>query len=243
MKILVTICARAGSKGVKNKNIRMFNGKPLVYYTLDALREFVSSINAETELAVNTDSMELVDQISEYGIHFMHIQREENLAGDKVGKVAVIQDTLKKMEKQSGNIYDVILDLDLTSPLRENGDIKGVVDALLANDKNDVAFSVVPSRRSPWFNMVKANEDGSCNLVIESNFLTRQDAPACYDMNASIYAYRRPFLMQDNTVKVLDGKAAFYVMKDYGILDIDSEEDYILMQKIKKMMEENDELK
>lgn len=241
MNLLVTICARAGSKGVKNKNIKIFNGKPLVYYTLHAYELFCmqnqDNFN-KLDLALNTDSHELVEQVNTVKIPYTHVLRKENLAGDTVGKVDVIRDTIKEMENSNGYKYDYIIDLDLTSPLRKDDDIKGVFNKLLENEEAEVAFSVVPARRLPFFNMVKEEENGFYSLVIESDYVTRQQAPKCYDMNASIYAYKREFLLNEKTNKVLDGKAVIYEMTDTGIIDIDSEGDFELMQVIAEHFEE-----
>jgi CMP-N,N'-diacetyllegionaminic acid synthase len=242
MNILVTICARAGSKGVKNKNVKCLNGIPLVKYTLDAYDSFRKNRTEDIDLAVNTDSMELIEQVKNYNAECAFIERESALAGDRVGKLAVIKDTLVKMEAAQEKHYDYLIDLDLTSPLREDGDIEGTFKALLNKEDCDVAFSVVPSRRLPWFNMVKDNGDGGCSLVIESNYLTRQEAPACFDMNASIYVYTTAFLRNNETTKVLDGRATYYVMKDYGVLDIDSEEDFFSLEDIIRRRSRNEVL-
>ena len=235
MEILFTICARAGSKGVKNKNIIEFCGKPLVYHTLEAYKKFIEKYGLERgniTLAVNTDSRELVEQISQHGEVFTFIKRKQGLEGDRVSKIDVIKDTVVEMEKLEKKKYDIIIDLDLTSPLRTEDDIKGVLDELFANSWADVSFSVVESRRSPYFNMVEKKEDGSYGLIIESKFIARQQAPKCYDMNASIYVYRREFLIGKSPVTPLSGKAVIYEMRDTGVLDIDSEEDYRLLEKI-----------
>ncbi len=237
MNILVTICARAGSKGVKSKNIRELNGEPLAWRTLRAYRKFREGTQAAVDLAVNTDSPVLIEQAQAFGEAFQEIPREEALAGDRVGKVAVIQDTLRKMEARCGKRYDCVIDLDLTSPLRRPGDIEGVLRTLEEDPAADVAISVVPSRRSPYFNMVKRGEDGYGRLVLESDYLARQEAPECFDINGSIYVYRRGFLLR-GVKKVLDGKVLFYEMPDYGVLDIDSEDDYKLMQIIAAAIEE-----
>ena len=66
--------------------------------------------------------------------------------------------------------------------------------------------------------------------IIKGKFLTRQDAPECFDMNASIYAYRRIPLLNNSQNNIYDGRAVSWVMKDTAVLDIDSEEDFELLQ-------------
>lgn len=230
--ILFTICARAGSKGVKGKNTRSFGSRPLAAYTVAACRLFGQRFGTEYEniaLAVNTDSELLRQQLDELQAEYIYIPRAEELAGDTVSKKDVIRDTLIKCEERENITFDVVIDLDLTSPLRTVEDIKGTLDELEKNKGADIAYSVAPSRRSPYFNMVAKKEDGYYHTVTETQFTTRQQCPACYDMNASIYAYRRAYTLAEH---VLPRKEVVWQMKDTGILDIDSESDYELMQVI-----------
>ena len=108
MNILFTICARKGSKGLKNKNISNFLNYPICFYTLSAFSLFVkNNPDYNCDLAVNTDSDELVEQIKNTNVKFTHIQRTEELAGDRVGKIDVIKDTFIKMKKDNKrSLYD-----------------------------------------------------------------------------------------------------------------------------------------
>lgn len=230
MNVLFTICARAGSKGVKGKNTREFCGIPLVAYTVAAFQLFRQRFGAaldDIQLAVNTDSQLLVQQMDHLGIGYLHVERAQELAGDTVAKKDVIKDTLIKCEKETGISFDVVLDLDLTSPLRVVDDINGTLQMLEQDAGADIAYSVAPSRRSPYFNMVAKKEDGYYHVVTETKFTTRQQCPACFDMNASIYAYRRAYTLED---RILPRKEVVWQMKDTGILDIDSEDDFELME-------------
>ncbi len=229
MKLLVTICARAGSKGVKSKNIREFCGRPILYYTLASYQLFIEKYAAEFHditLAVNTDSRELVEQMERSGIPYVSIAREEELAGDYVSKMSVIRDTLLKVEEQTKKCYDITVDLDLTSPIRTAEDIKGTIETLLSDENADISYSVTESRRSPYFNMVCIKENGYYNTVLKSEFVSRQQVPVCFDMNASIYAYRRRYLIEG---QANERNAVIWRMSDTAVLDIDSEEDYELL--------------
>lgn len=241
MNILVTICARAGSKGVKSKNIRKFCGNPLVLYTLETYKSFCENMKdtlEDIQLALNTDSKELIEQMDKSGVDYFLIRREEELAGDTIAKFDVIRDTMLKTEKICGQCFDAVIDLDLTSPIRTWKDIAGTLQTLLSDDASDIAFSVTDARRSPYFNMVFQKGDGYYGTVLKSNFVARQQAPACYDMNASIYAYRREHLLNGT---MHNRKALIWKMKDTGILDIDSEEDFQLMEAIFKFLVRHDE--
>jgi len=233
MNLLFTICARAGSTGVKDKNIRDFLGTPLSYYTLAAYKIFYEKYENTYEtitLALNTDSEELHRQIDRTGIAFTFIQRKEALAGDIVSKIDVIKDTVKEMEKINTTKYDLIVDLDLTSPLRTAADISGTIKVLCDNEYADLAFSVTDARRLPSFDLVMLADDGSCVPVIKSDYVARQQVPEYYDMNASIYVYKNKFIASEKTMRLFDGKAVIFKMVDTAILEIDSEKDLELMQ-------------
>ena len=232
--ILFTICARAGSKGVKGKNTKIFCGRPLAAYTVAAYELFRQRFQTEygsMALAVNTDSELLRQQLDELRTEYLYVPRIEELAGDVVSKKDVIRDTLIKSEAVKNRIFDVVIDLDLTSPLRTVDDIKGTLDALNQDEGADIAYSVTSSRRSPYFNMVAKGEDGYYHTVTQTGFTTRQQCPSCYDMNASIYAYRRAYTLADH---VLPRRETVWQMKDTGVLDIDSEEDFELMEVLAK---------
>ena len=153
-----------------------------------------------------------------------------------VGKLDVLLDTLKTAEKANQCRYDFIIDLDLTSPLRTVEDIMGTLKSVCSDPDADVAFSVTEARRSPCFNMVTKKENGYYDKVIESQFVSRQQAPAYYDMNASIYAYKRSYLLDFSNIQ--HRKALIWQMYDTGVLDIDCDEDFELMQVIAKYMEQ-----
>ncbi len=244
MNILVTICARAGSKGVKSKNLRDFLERPICYYTLAALDLFIIRYGNEygdITLAVNTDAVELRAQIERAGFRFIAAPRRESLAGDTASKIDVIRDTLRYAEEQTGGTYDVVVDMDLTSPLRRVEDIRNIIEALAGTAGAEVALSVTEARRNPYFNQLVRGEDGFLHTAIESNFVARQQAPEILDANASLYAYSPAFLRGSDAI-ILKAKLVSAMMPDTGILDIDSERDFELMQVIARYLYQNDPL-
>ena len=127
-----------------------------------------------------------------------------------------------------------LIDLDVTSPLRTEQDIESVFSSIERNKDLDVVFSVVPARRNPYFNMVEQQADTQeVQLVKPAQFHCRQDAPAVYEMNASIYAYKCS-IMRTSGKQLFENRCSIVLMKDYGVLDIDSPEDHALMQLIYK---------
>lgn len=231
MRILFTVCGRAGSKGVQNKNIRLFLGRALPLYTIGVIEEYIRGCNSnDCDVVVSTDSEELIDIVnhSVLGKQIEVIRRDKELAGDNIGKIDVIRDCRKQMELKKDCNYDIVVDLDITSPIRTVTDVKNLIDKY-EETQADVVFSVVPARRNPYFNQVIRTEHG-VKKVIESEYTTRQQAPEIFDMNASMYAYNPKHL--DSGKQLLDGYCEIIEMKDTGILDIDHEGDFELMEVI-----------
>lgn len=245
MNILFTLCGRAGSKGVKGKNARDFLDVPLVWYSMANIALYMEKYATKEDdikIVLNTDSeplKELVKRVKDLPVTILH--REENLAGDRVPKVAVILDCLTRAEELFSCKFDMVVDLDITSPLRTVQDVKNAIDRKHQRPEVDVVYSVAPSRRNPYFNMVKEEHGFFCK-AIPSNFTTRQEAPLFYDMNASIYAYSPDALRNKEQATFFNSHCDAVVMKDTGILDIDSEEDYELMQVIAKYLFEKEEV-
>ena len=129
MKILFTICGRAGSKGIKNKNLRRFCGKSLSHFTVSTIDLYLKKHpEVDADVVVNSDSEELLNIVSDNGMRLIdQIIREECLAGDAVGKIAVINDCLEKMQSRKPCRYDMVVDLDITSPLRTVTDLENVI--------------------------------------------------------------------------------------------------------------------
>ncbi|MBQ4093484.1 MAG: acylneuraminate cytidylyltransferase family protein [Oscillospiraceae bacterium] len=231
-KLLITVCGRAGSKGFRNKNLKTFCGKPLLYYTLSAAELFSkANKDVQADICLNTDSPELAELAAAKYPEVVFLPRGEELGGDTVPKMAVFQDSLARMEQKNGYTYDYVMDLDITSPLRTAADVQNAYAAKAERDDLDLVFSVTHSRRNPYFNMVRDCGD-HVEKVIESPYTARQQAPAIYDLNASIYVFSRDFLAENKTGILWDGKIGVSQMMDTAVLDIDSEEDFLLMEVI-----------
>lgn len=227
MDILITICGRAGSKGVGNKNFRLFLGKPMIYHTIRAAKLFKEkNKNINIDICLNSDNS-IAKKISEEEKLFF-VERPSELASDTASKVDAIRDVLLKMEKKQNKKYNYIIDLDITSPLRKVRDIENVFNKE-QETQSDVVFSVVSSRRNPYFNMVEKAKNGRIVFSKPSSYVRRQDAPDVYDMNASIYCYKRSTLA-DCSKNPFKENIDIVIMKDTYVLDIDHEEDFNIME-------------
>ncbi|WP_279123307.1 cytidylyltransferase domain-containing protein [Holdemania filiformis] len=239
MNILFTLCGRAGSKGYENKNLKTFLNIPLVYYSIAAIDMYIKNEARKEDcidVVLNTDSGDLIDLVTKQTKILVDvIHREASLGGDAVPKVSVIKDCMIQMETKKDKKYNMVVDFDITSPLRTRKDVGNAIEKKAAREDADVVYSVTASRRNPYFNMVK-EENGYFCKAIASEYTARQQAPVFYDMNASIYAYSVEALREKEAKVFFNDKCDAILMKDTGILDIDSEEDFELMQVIARYL-------
>lgn len=193
MNTLITICARGGSKGIPNKNIKTLAGTPLIIYTINLALQFKSKFE-NVDIALSSDSTDIIDIVSAYGINVPY-KRPDALATDNAGKIEAITDVLNYYENQKSVTYDYVLDLDVTSPLRNLNDLQNAFEILQRNKEAINLFSVSPANRNPYFNMVEQKNNGYYSEVKNNKdkVLARQLAPKVYDLNASFYFYRRAF--------------------------------------------------
>ncbi len=224
MKRLCTICARGGSKGVKNKNILEIAGKPLIAHTILQAKES----GLFDYIAVSSDSDAILETAKEWGADFV-IKRPDELATDTAGKLPAIQHAVKTVEELTDTTFETLVDLDATSPLRDVSDIVGSVELLETNGVSNV-ITAAPARRSPYFNLVELNDNGYVHLSkkLDKPVVRRQDAPKCYDMNASIYVWQRESLFADSPVFQAD--TMLFEMPEERSVDIDSELDFKIVE-------------
>lgn len=224
--ILITICGRGGSQGVPGKNIRQLNGIPLIGYTIIIAKEFAKKYNAD--IGLSTDSKEIIDVAKQFGLVTKYL-RPSNLATSTAGKVEVIRELKVYEESLRSKNYDFVLDLDISSPLRTLKDLEKAFDMLKNNEDSLNIFSVNPSNRNPYFNMVEKNSDGFYQVVkpLES-ILSRQKAPEVFDMNASFYIFKRQFFLLNYTKSTTDKSLAFVM--DHICFDIDHPIDFLIME-------------
>ena len=211
MSVLITICARGGSKGIPGKNIKLLHKKPLIEYTIDVAKQFQQHVT-DTDIALSTDSEEIKQVAENCGLH-TNYTRPDVLAGDNAGKIDVIADILRYYQQKTGKKYDYVLDMDVTSPLRNLNDLLVAFEILKNNPDAVNVFSVSPANRNPYFNMVEEKENGFFAQVKSSKtaFFTRQSTPAVYDLNASFYFYRQAFFAQGYKGAITD-KSLIYIV-------------------------------
>jgi CMP-N,N'-diacetyllegionaminic acid synthase len=225
---ICTVCARAGSKGVKNKNVTMIAGRPLIAWSV----ELAKSSGIFDVVAVSSDSQAILDIAADWGADLC-VKRPDELATSEAGKIPAIRHCVLLAEKSLGSRADILVDLDATSPLRLIDDVVGAMSLHQAQGAGSVITGSL-SRRSPYFNMVEINEAGSVQLVKPGReVLRRQDVPKCYDMNASIYVWNRERFIAKP--RVIYSDTAIYEMPEDRSIDIDTPLD---LKIVRMLMEE-----
>lgn len=211
MKILCTICARSGSKGLKGKNMIQLKNKPLIMHTY----ELAKNIKKIRDIVISTDSKRIQNLV---GVKNCWFKRDKRLSDDKISKIKVIIDAVKKAERKNNVIYDTIIDLDVTSPLRTKKDILNSLSKFIKKNYDNL-FSVTNASKNPYFNMVEF-KNNKINLVKSSiKYSSRQVAPIVFSMNASIYIWKRKALFSNKPL--FSNKTGIYVMPKERSFDID----------------------
>ena len=225
-RVLCTICVRSGSQEIKNKNLIKIKGKPLFTYTLLKAKK-ISFID---KIVLSTDSKKISNEFAKFGQDCFFL-RSKKLSTSSAGKVSVIRDALLRAEKYFNQKFDHIIDLDVTSPLRTIKDIDFAYKHFLRKNSDNL-ISVCEARKNPYFNMVESINN-KIKIVKKSNTIfSRQKAPTVYEMNASIYIWKRKTLLKTNNL-FLKNTSMFIMPQDRSI-DIDSKLDLKIVKHLTK---------
>ena len=224
MRRICTVLARAGSVGVPGKNVRPLGGVPLIVHSIRHARQS----GLFDAVVVSTDDPVARGMAEAEGVDLV-IDRPSELASATAGKVPAIVHAVETAERQLGLTFDVVVDLDVTSPLRLAEDVVAAVAMLEGDATASNVITGAPARRSPYFNLVERTPEGAVRVVRESDppILRRQDAPDCFDMNASIYVWRRATLSAD--LPVVNPGTRLHVMPEERSYDVDSELDWSIV--------------
>ena len=221
--VICTVCARAGSKGFPGKNEAVIQGYPL--FAISLLQAKASGLF--DEIVFSSDSPQWLEQATRYGAT-QTVLRSSDLASDQAGKVPVICDAVQKVQDKLSRTFQWCVDLDVTSPLRTVEDIRQCVELAKSKDTSNVITGSL-AHRSPYFNLVEEQKNGYVQVSkAGSGILRRQDAPICYDMNASIYVWPVTTLLEKRQVFL--EQTRIYVMPEERSRDIDSELDYKIVK-------------
>lgn len=218
---IVSILARAGSRGLPDKNILPFLGEPLLARSVrQALR-----LGVFDTVVVSSDSEDYLAIAGAAGAELL-VHRPAALANDSVTKLPGIRHAIETAEAELGRTFDVVADLAVTSPLRGDVDVLGAVRLLEESDA-PLVLSAQPAKDNPYFNMLEPSETDGYALckALGSRFTARQAAPPVFALNGAVYVWRREELARADDRVVRPG-LDLYLMPPERSLDVDDAFDF-----------------
>lgn len=210
--ILALIPARAGSKGIKNKNLVLLDNKPLIYHTIQAAKNS-KYIN---KIVVSSDGDSILKYANEQNVETL--QRPKELALDNTKSHEVVMHAIKNYMQ-----FDTIILLQPTSPFRNSYDIDNAFKIFLDSNANAlISVTEYDNKILKAFIVNENNElKGICND--EFPFMLRQELPKTYMSNGAIYIIKRDLFINNPTF--LPSNTSFYVMDEKSSIDIDTQKD------------------
>lgn len=228
MDSVAFIFARGGSKGIPHKNLLKLGGKPLLAWSIGHAK----AVSRIRRVIVSTDSAEIANVAKKFGAEAPFLRPKE-LACDKAPEWLAWQHALKWLQEDEKKLPDAMVSVPTTSPFRSASDIENCMDEFKCNNR-DAVITITPSKRNPYFNMVKRNPDSSFSLVCESNkkISRRQDCPDIFDITTSVYVLNPTFVLQNKTL--FEGNVGAIIVPSKRALDIDTAEDFFFAEQYLK---------
>ena len=220
MSLFALIPARGGSKGIPRKNIRSFNGKPLIQWTIDQAK----CIDSISKVVVSTDDEEIASISLSCGAHVPFIRPAE-ISTD----YSTSYDVICHFFDHFPDVSDLLF-LQPTSPLKSLGDIKRLLE-IFYNNKLDSIVSVSISQKSPAL-MYSITPESTLKPISTALFTSprRQDLDNVYFLNGAMYLAKRSFLLDNKGF--LSPNTYPFVMPPERSIDIDTELDWFIAQSL-----------
>lgn len=218
MSNLAIVTARSGSKGLKDKNIKLLNGHPLIAYSIWAAQKS----GMFQEIFVSTDSEQYAAVARQYGASVPFLRTEE-LSGDHASSWDAVREAIEQY-KEIGRQFDTVALLQPTSPLRQAEDIIEGYQLFWSKDANHVV-GVCKMDHSPlWSNTLLDDLSMEYFISDEVKNRPRQELPDYYRINGALYIARTDML---DHVSDMYGKGCYaYIMPQERSIDIDTEFDF-----------------
>lgn len=229
MRAIAIIPARSGSKGLKDKNIKELNGKPMMAYTIEA----ANSCGIFDCVHVSTDSEKYADIARKYGAYVPFLRSQE-MSSDTADSWDAVLEVLNRY-KGLGKEFDMVTLLQPTSPIRTGEDIKNAFNIFIAKDANAVISVCESDHPIEWYRPLLNDNDMSAFATSEEKSGRRQDADTYYRMNGSIYMLKTTYL-KENPRNIIRNKVYAYIMDKYSSIDIDTQFDFDIAEAIIKKM-------
>lgn len=221
-RVLAIIPARIGSVGIKEKNICLIHGKPLIGYTIEA----AAGSRYLDRTIISTESEKIAEISRKLGgdVPFL---RPEVLATDTARSIDVMLHAIEAL-RQEGDCYDVIVLLQATSPLRDENDIDNALEYFESVGEKSV-LAVSKSERNPVLMREKTPEGRLIPLIKAGSTVRRQDFKEYYIVNGAIYINLCEELTGDTSLN--DNLYGWEIPPSHA-LDIDTPEDIDAVKKV-----------
>ncbi|MBR8842647.1 acylneuraminate cytidylyltransferase family protein [Pseudoalteromonas sp. JC3] len=218
-KVIAFTFARAGSKGVPNKNIRLLHGKPLLQYAIESAH----ACQLIDKHYVSTDGDAIKDIAKSLGCEIIH--RPESLASDSASEWLAWQHAVQYLVARGEmSKSDIFVSVPCTSPLRTSADISSAIEAFLTNTC-DLALGITEADHSPYFNMVKMDSEGVIETICgDETFTRRQEVPVSWNITTMVYVTTAEYILRESGV--MDGRILGVKMPKLRAIDIDTEIDF-----------------
>lgn len=225
-RVLAIVPARAGSKGLPGKNVRILHGKPLLAWPILAAR---ASAYVDRTI-VSTDDAGYAAIAAAYGAEVPFLRPEE-LASDAAPSIGFVLHALDTLAI-GGDIYDYVVLLEPTSPLTDAADVDAALAQLVAaRDLADAVVGVAPLEATHPAFAVRRNATGTIRPLLTDTFgdlPRRQDLEPMFALDGTLYA---------STVEALRRERGFahartlgYVTDRFKALEIDELVDFICIE-------------
>ncbi len=220
--ILALIPARAGSKGIKNKNIKLLSGKELIAYSIEAAK----NSRYIDDIVVSTDGKNIADIAIRCGAEAPFLRPAE-LADDISKTIDVVLHAVNYLSKE-GRLYDALVLLQPTQPLRTSEDIDLALEYFFKNDMQSIA-SVSEVESHPLLIRTITEKGKLESLLNKNSTCRRQDMPKFYCVNGAIYINKISELSNETSFN--DNKIPFIMKREHSI-DIDEPLDLAIAETI-----------
>jgi CMP-N,N'-diacetyllegionaminic acid synthase len=226
--VIAIIPARAGSKGLPCKNVRLLCGKPLLAWSIQSARKS----RYVDEVLVSTDGDDIARVAAEFGAP-VPFRRPAELAGDTATTLSAVEHALEFYRDRLQRRFDVLVLLEPTSPLREDSDIDVMLEHLAANwERFDSIVSIGEVREHPSIMKRLRGEELEPYCAELAQTTRRQDNPPAYFPYGVAYVVKVPSLVEEK--KFYTRRCGFHVLKRYQGYEIDDLHDFLCVEAVMK---------
>tara|TARA_B100000886_G_C20415456_1_gene489081 strand:- start:1315 stop:2019 length:705 start_codon:yes stop_codon:yes gene_type:complete len=224
---IVLICARGGSKGIKDKNLLKIKKKSLLKITINKIKKLKFK-----NICLSTDNKKIMEEAKANGVECF-FKRSKRLSGHNISKLNVWKDSIKRSEIYFKKKFSFMLDIDVSNPLADHNELRKFVQIYRKKYKNcDGMFCASKSWKNPYFNILEKKNSKFIVSKSSKKIISRQKAPVTFDHIAAFYFFKVQYIYKTNFL--FNGKLEKYDLPFYKSIDIDDRDDYEMVKKLAK---------